>query len=1367
MSRALELLHEEINMELETYSNQNSSTGVGKWLPLFHHASVKSLYHWTTLLLALVCAVALFVACGFSDMKSSGYSVWIVIQAVIIIISIVGNVCLSVHNASLERNEFTRLLREILKKISVCMRYNTWNKSCFTDLDSPLSPCCTLQWALRDGSIVNLPTPLLVKGDIILLRPGHKAPARCKMLITKGKGDEPVILQTDEVFSPHQEDDSEVTSAPKSRQPMQAEKFMLLETPYMKCLREIFEDAHRPASVVDHEKYIILTKWIERRILLVVLVLMLVANILRLIYMKGHVGHWTEMVITLQIQAIFPLVPVTLPVMFLLLNLYGEARVFAAFEAAKGSKSLGDDSFDTDSSISADEARVDLQWSAVIEWFKCIVLGRVKVITRRINVAHVLGSVTSLCCVDKKGILSYPNPTPEKIFFLRRGPHTNKQTSSATALETGQATGGEKTPELKAKFSNQNHGGTATWVEVLDVTSDPKSSFAVRFDDPSWEQHLSSLKPLGLTILANTCNMETAQWYTQFTDHVACAGLLNEETVAVVNRRCLCPLAREIGFTEKAMDIFCLEKTLGTYRQVSTEMTTKERLQRAKSFIQHKIPMPNMVSVIMREKISGSCQLLSQGTADILLACCTEFWDGGDLIPLTPTERKKILDFYHRSSIGSYCMAFSYCPVRHSVTESLPDHYMELPDDPHLATLARSSSSLDQNMELMSEREGPWDFPKSFSADSLMDDSSISSTVDETNSVLRTQCSQVFLGMVTMQYQARQDFIQLIDKLEGACIRFVHFSQENEVRSRVFAEKMGLEAGWNCHISLRSEEQYQSATSGHMLLGRESPQTEPFTRTSRFSRQSTGSSSKEHKPLLPEYSQPSQTGRWKSAPSIVHLGSSQVKFETKVKTAIVSPVKVKKEGEEERFRNPDEILLMHYVGSEDHEDFYTSDIEMDGEDHSHWASEEDLSRQTSSYITENTEDSLAFDNRAKLPRGIENIRPHLKSVDNVPLLVNLFTDCTPETTCEMIQIMQEHGKVVLCVGSALNMQNVPLFLQADCSLAFEPVCPQLCVRHPPTSQYWNEKKPTPFQVASSLLSLMCPVVISKDDNISLIHLIAEARSQLMSMRNCFYLILCCSLSVSFAEVLASLLMLPPVMSAQHVIWLSLIVVPLLGLTMMGNPVDARVMSLATRNNANHITPEMIFQFIMYYLMRFLPPVLVALFCYCFTLHSYCQYVSEGGYSTTCAIYDFLSKSPDVKRTWTEKYSGGLVLAQNIFVFLLVFYFEIISLSFVHWNDHIWQQFPATNRLWLIIVPFIFCGQIVFSICDTYIRGFEASHTLPLSEVHPAVWGLGLSFPVIMVIVNELVKHREIKLAVRSQKRARLDFGTKLGMNSPF
>lgn len=55
---------------------------------------------------------------------------------------------------------------------------------------------------------------------------------------------------------------------------------------------------------------------------------------------------------------------------------------------------LGEDSFNTDSSISADEARIDLPWTHVLDWFKNILLGRVSVVTRKINITHVLGSVT-------------------------------------------------------------------------------------------------------------------------------------------------------------------------------------------------------------------------------------------------------------------------------------------------------------------------------------------------------------------------------------------------------------------------------------------------------------------------------------------------------------------------------------------------------------------------------------------------------------------------------------------------------------------------------------------------------------------------------------------------------------------------------------------------------------------------------------------------------------------------------------------------------------------------------------------------------------------------------------------------------------
>lgn len=77
--------------------------------------------------------------------------------------------------------------------------------------------------------------------------------------------------------------------------------------------------------------------------------------------------------------------------------------------------------------------------------------------------------------------------------------------------------------------------------------------------------------------------------------------------------------------------------------------------------------------------------------------------------------------------------------------------------------------------------------------------------MQDADSCFDMQCNQVLIGMVTMQYQAQADMVHLIEQLERACIRFVHFSKENELRSRVFSEKMGLESGWNCHISLLSD----------------------------------------------------------------------------------------------------------------------------------------------------------------------------------------------------------------------------------------------------------------------------------------------------------------------------------------------------------------------------------------------------------------------------------------------------------------------------------------------------------------------------------------------------------------------------------
>lgn len=66
-----------------------------------------------------------------------------------------------------------------------------------------------------------------------------------------------------------------------------------------------------------------------------------------------------------------------------------------------------------------------------------------------------------------------------------------------------------------------------------------------------------------------------------------------------------------------------------------------------------------------------------------------------------------------------------------------------------------------------------------------------------------------------------------------------------------------------------------------------------------------------------------------------------------------------------------------------------------------------------------------------MPHGIDAIRKHIKEVDNVPLLVSLFTDSTPATAQEMIKIFREHGETVLVIGAAYKSYNAKIFHSAN------------------------------------------------------------------------------------------------------------------------------------------------------------------------------------------------------------------------------------------------------------------------------------------------------------------------------------------------
>ncbi len=55
----------------------------------------------------------------------------------------------------------------------------------------------------------------------------------------------------------------------------------------------------------------------------------------------------------------------------------------------------------------------------------------------------------------------------------------------------------------------------------------------------------------------------------------------------------------------------------------------------------------------------------------------------------------------------------------------------------------------------------------------------------------------------------------------------------------------------------------------------------------------------------------------------------------------------------------------------------------------------------------------------------------------------------------------------------------------------------------------------------------------------------------------------------------------------------------------------------------------------------------------------------------------------------------------------------------------------------------------------------------LSSVPSYVWVVGFIWPFLLVPIQELIKYHDKKTVRRSQTHLRLEFETKLGMNSPF
>lgn len=411
--------------------------------------------------------------------------------AVSVLLILILNASFVYREERLRVTELERKTKLILEDIKLGITLSKdWNTSNYPHLCSPLSPCISLVWTYRDNELVNMPTALLVEGDTIVMRLGATAPGNCREVNSKSSKPKTFKLGDTYGLNAHINDQQPPTK-PIAIQPLPDLTCVMEQTPFidvnLKLSLENFLD--RPPTIHNIYRNILINHYMQRYIFILTLVLISTTITLRAFdsyYIKGKVHHtsWYNIGVLNCCSAMISLLPLIFPTLWINLHHWGTARLETLLsipqpvfqvEKTKDSPEMMDTPTSGDMDLEIPRKQVWMNYLRLLN-------GSCELLSRSTNIIQVLGSISAFCCVDKKGILSWPNPTPEKVFFLKDETEQTSRTSSESSLNSDDSD------------QNLKLGVTA---EVLDVTHDQNSPFKLEFDDHEWKHHLSSLKPLG------------------------------------------------------------------------------------------------------------------------------------------------------------------------------------------------------------------------------------------------------------------------------------------------------------------------------------------------------------------------------------------------------------------------------------------------------------------------------------------------------------------------------------------------------------------------------------------------------------------------------------------------------------------------------------------------------------------------------------------------------------------------------------------------------------------------------------------------------------------------------------------------------
>lgn len=769
---------------------------------------------------------------------------------------------------------------------------------------------------------------------------------------------------------------------------------------------------------------------------------------------------------------------------------------------------------------------------------------------------------------------------------------------------------------------------------------------------------------------------------------------------------------------------------------------------------------PQMTCTVFQDRKSGRLQLMSQGEPEFLLDKCTEYWDGETLLEMTEQRRQFVKTMAAQWRAEDFiCVALGYDPV--SDQEASMFSAMDSKSRRDSSSLRVGLGMTQKAIYLVEQMSGSDGDPGGESLPAVL------------GAAGDRAAAAAASGAATAAAPARslRSFGEPRPSVSGP--QPLHGAKDSDVGRLV-------------------EERLHKIQSGQIFLGMVASRIEPKPKVEQMIRRMNTAG------IRFVYMSPRSYKKTKQL-------ASKMGLDTDWNTAISLKPLIGGDRVGDIASNEPASMRNSMVPGDSDEDMVDPDKEWweEGDD-------SELLTDDKRQKSQSTRPDDVWDVKAQLPHGVPAIKRHLREKDNVPLLVSLFTNSSPDTIRGMLRVMRSNGEMVCVVGSALRKQSPMLFAAADVAIsiaAMEPV---------PASLTATPVYPNPLlRLACTLNSLSCGLTLPATARLHIVlKLIEESRRSLDNLTQSIAFLACVHGTIGLLLFLTTIAAFPVVISIADVAWILWVLGPLLALSLIGTPEGEWIMSESRTPEKNEVLmeandyggvldaddepdvarqqpqgvwarfrawwridvgkylagsivelqvpdpPKQVAHYVLpsasrfscYFIGRFLPGTLITLAIYVVAAWSSGEDNAGAGVAPPL-VYGLVDNRADVHQ---HARSRAMTL------FALGLWLAAASVSFVYRAGRLRDVPPWRNRVWCwtvaaaLVLHTLYCSSITWYVA--------ADHFLATQNAYAMI--ASLVWPLLSVLFDDFVKASDIKLFERQMLKLRLAFDTKLGMHSP-